>query len=52
VAFFLETDNFERDYGFMKAKGVNFVEEPRYEAYGSVVIFKDLVSGRPYFITL
>ena len=43
VGFFLETDNFERDYAAMKAKGVNFLEEPRYETYGSVVIFKDLV---------
>jgi hypothetical protein len=43
VGFFLETDNFERDYNSMKAKGVTFVEDPRYEEFGTVVIFKDLV---------
>lgn len=41
VGFFLHTDNFERDYQAMKAKGVTFKEEPRHEAYGSVVVFQD-----------
>jgi len=27
----------------MKAKGVTFLEDPRYEEYGTVVVFKDLV---------
>ncbi len=41
VGFFLHTDNFARDYDAMKEKGVTFREEPRYEAYGSVVVFED-----------
>jgi len=41
VGFFLHTDDFERDYAAMKAKGVVFKETPRHEAYGSVVVFQD-----------
>ena len=41
VGFFLHTDDFERDYAAMKAKGVTFRESPRHEAYGSVVVFQD-----------
>ena len=41
VGFFLHTDEFERDYQAMKAKGVTFKEDPRHEAYGSVVVFQD-----------
>ena len=42
VAFFLNTDDFWRDYASMKSKGVQFVEEPREEIYATVVVFKDL----------
>ena len=41
VSFFLHTDNFARDYAAMRAKGITFKEEPRHEAYGSVVVFED-----------
>ena len=41
VSFFLHTDDFARDYAAMQAKGVTFKEEPRHEAYGSVVVFED-----------
>lgn len=41
VGFFLETDNFERDHAAMKKRGVTFLETPRYEAYGTVAVFKD-----------
>ena len=41
VGFFLHTDDFERDYQAMKAKGVTVKETPRHEAYGSVVVFQD-----------
>ena len=40
VSFFLHTDDFARDYAAMQAKGVTFKEEPRHEAYGSVVVFQ------------
>ena len=46
VFLFLHTDDFERDYAAMRAKGVNFVERPRNEAYGRVVVFEDLYGNR------
>src|SRR4051812_12881880 len=42
VAFFLHTDDFERDHAHMTAQGVKFVEGPRHEAYGTVGVFLDL----------
>ena len=42
VFLFLQTNDFWRDYEFMKAQGVEFIEEPRIEEYGTVVVFKDL----------
>ncbi|PKL82579.1 MAG: hypothetical protein CVV24_09390 [Ignavibacteriae bacterium HGW-Ignavibacteriae-3] len=52
VAFFLYTDNFEIDYARMKNSGVNFIEEPRDEFYGTVVVFKDLYGNKWDFIQL
>ena len=46
VFLFLETDDFYRDYGHMKAHGVRFMEEPRHEAYGTVVVFLDLYGNK------
>lgn len=43
VFLFLQTNDFWRDYELMKAKGVVFNEEPREEAYGTVVVFQDSV---------
>ena len=42
VFLFLETDDFWRDYESYKAKGVNFVREPKIEDYGTVAVFEDL----------
>jgi catechol 2,3-dioxygenase-like lactoylglutathione lyase family enzyme len=42
VMLFLETDDFGRDHSAMLARGVEFIEEPRHEPYGSVAVFKDL----------
>jgi len=50
VAFFLHTDNFDADYSKMIAKGINFIEEPRLESYGKVVVFKDLFGNKWDFI--
>lgn len=47
VAFFLETDSFERDYARMAAAGVRFREAPRHEEYGTVAVFEDLY-GQPW----
>lgn len=41
VFLFLHTDNFERDYNEMKAKGIEFVRQPSKETYGTVAVFKD-----------
>jgi catechol 2,3-dioxygenase-like lactoylglutathione lyase family enzyme len=46
VFLFLRTDDFARDYSGLKARGVEFVEEPRHEAYGTVVVFRDLYGNR------
>lgn len=50
VAFFLYTDDFWRDYARMKDKGVDFIEEPRDEEYGLVVVFRDLYGNKWDFI--
>ena len=42
VFLFLYTDNFWRDYESMLKNGVEFVREPKVEAYGTVAVFKDL----------
>ena len=42
VFLFLHTDNFDRDYTNMKAKGIVFVRDPIIEVYGKVAVFKDL----------
>jgi predicted enzyme related to lactoylglutathione lyase len=42
VAFFLHTDDFERDHRAYLARGVRFVRPPRREPYGMVAVFEDL----------
>lgn len=46
VFLFLHTDDFWRDYHDMRARGVVFVETPRQEIYGTVVVFEDLYGNR------
>ncbi len=46
VGFFMHTDDFNRDYALMQARQVNFIEQPRNEAYGKVVVFEDLYGNR------
>lgn len=46
VFFFLHTDDFWGDYAHMQAQGVRFTEEPRQEAYGTVVVFLDLYGNK------
>ena len=41
VGFFMYTTNFVETYEKYKARGIEFVEQPRQEAYGQVVVFKD-----------
>ncbi len=42
VFLFLATNDFQRDYRKMLGRGVEFVREPKTEAYGTVAVFKDL----------
>lgn len=42
VFLFLNTDDFWRDHRLYLARGVQFHEEPRVEAYGTVAVFEDL----------
>jgi len=46
VGFFLETDDFARDHAIFLANGVQFLEEPRRELYGTVAVFADLHGNR------
>ncbi|MEO0466328.1 MAG: VOC family protein [Pseudomonadota bacterium] len=41
VAFFLHTDDFQREYSALETSGAEFTGAIRHEAYGTVVVFKD-----------
>lgn len=42
VGFFLQTDDFHRDHRLFQERGVEFIESPRDEEYGTVAVFRDL----------
>jgi catechol 2,3-dioxygenase-like lactoylglutathione lyase family enzyme len=46
VAYFLRTNDFQRDYEAMRARGVRFLETPRREPYGLVAVFVDPWGGK------
>ena len=46
VFLFLETDDFNATYEKMRVAGVRFLETPRTEPYGKVVVFEDLYGGK------
>ncbi|UYO01461.1 MAG: VOC family protein [Devosia sp.] len=46
VMLFLQTDDFDRDYASFRDRGVTFLETPRHEPYGSVVVFADLYGNK------
>jgi catechol 2,3-dioxygenase-like lactoylglutathione lyase family enzyme len=46
VFLFLNTDDFDRDYRAMIAKGVTFVRPPAVQPYGKVAVFLDLYGNR------
>lgn len=46
VFLFLETDDFARDHALFSARGVRFLETPRFESYGTVAVFEDLYGNR------
>ena len=41
VGFFMYTTNFNEAYETYSSRGIEFIETPRQEAYGQVVVFKD-----------
>jgi len=42
VQFFLHVADFEAEFARMEARGVQFIDEPRQEEYGKVIVFADL----------
>lgn len=46
VGYFLQTDDFDRDYHRLTARGVRFLEAPRREIYGAVAVFSDPWGGK------
>jgi catechol 2,3-dioxygenase-like lactoylglutathione lyase family enzyme len=46
VFLFLHTDDFARDHAALSARGVRFLEAPRHEPYGTVVVFEDICGNR------
>ena len=46
VFLFLATDDFDRDYAAMLAKGISFVRPPVAQPYGKVAVFVDLYGNR------
>jgi uncharacterized glyoxalase superfamily protein PhnB len=41
VGFFLYTTNFSETYKDYSSRGIEFIESPRQETFGQVVVFKD-----------
>ena len=46
VAFFMHTTNFNETYKAYSSRGIEFIESPRQETYGQVVVFKDLYGNK------
>ena len=46
VFLFLETDDFDDFYQHLKSLDVTFMEAPRHEDYGTVVVFQDLFGNK------
>jgi catechol 2,3-dioxygenase-like lactoylglutathione lyase family enzyme len=46
VFLFLNTDDFWKDYNSMRSNRVQFIEQPRQEAYGLVAVFQDLYGNK------
>ena len=46
VGFFLYTSDFAQTFHSYKSKGIEFIEDPRHEAYGQVVVFKDMYGNK------
>lgn len=45
VGFFLRVDDFDAQYDRMREANVEFLEQPRTEPYGKVVVFRDVAGN-------
>ncbi|NUR71241.1 MAG: VOC family protein [Hamadaea sp.] len=46
VGFFLRVDDFDAAYARMTAAGVEFLTQPRDEAYGRIAVFRDIAGNK------
>ena len=46
VGFFMYTTNFNETYETYSSRGIEFIDTPRQEAYGQVVVFKDKYANK------
>ena len=46
VFLILKTDDFDRDFARFKQAGIEFLEDPRKETYGKVVVFRDAFGNK------
>lgn len=46
VGFFMYTSNFSETYEKYRSRGIEFIETPRQEPYGHVVVFKDMYGNK------
>jgi predicted enzyme related to lactoylglutathione lyase len=46
VAYFLHCSDFPKTHTKMRSEGVNFLEQPRHESYGTVAVFEDLYGNK------
>jgi len=46
VGFFLYASNFAQTFQNYKSNGIEFIEAPRQEVYGQVVVFKDMYGNK------
>ncbi|MGL4750561.1 MAG: VOC family protein [Shewanella sp.] len=46
VFLFLNTDDFWRDYEYMRSIGIHFIREPQVQDYSTVAVFEDLYGNR------
>ena len=46
VFLILKTDDFDRDHVKFRLAGIEFLEEPRFEAYGKVAVFRDIFGNK------
>ena len=46
VFLILKTDDFDRDFARFKKAGIEFLEDPRMEAYGKVAVFRDAFGNK------